>query len=306
VTATVWTGSPWKPGLAMSRRHFRDLFGFSSAVLGINVANFVSRRADDFLIGAFLGPVALGLYAVAYRVLLIMTEVLLRTVEGVTFPVLSRLGSDLDRTRRAYYMITQASAAITMPAFLGVAVLAPQIVEVLFGSKWTASAPVLSVLSLTGITLGIFYFNGSVFKALGRPGHALQQAVVNGAASVLGFTIAAQYGILAVAIAYALRSYLLSPYTIFMMKRVLGFPVGAYLLQFAAPAASALLMCAAMIVSRAYLDAVLDGAVLLVVLIAIGGAAYGALLRLTAPALARTLISTVATAAGPLGRRVRR
>jgi len=59
----LWWMSDWQPGLKVSWRHFRELFAFGVNILGFNILGFFNRRSDDFLIGYFLGPVALGYYA---------------------------------------------------------------------------------------------------------------------------------------------------------------------------------------------------------------------------------------------------
>ena len=80
----LWLGCSWRPGRDVSRATFGELSRFGANVLGERVALFISRRSDDFLIGLVLGPVALGLYTAAYRILLLFTETLIWTVEAVS------------------------------------------------------------------------------------------------------------------------------------------------------------------------------------------------------------------------------
>ena len=60
----LWRASDWRPGFGLSKRHYRDLFGFGVPVLGTSILRASVRRSDDFLIGYFLGPTSLGYYTI--------------------------------------------------------------------------------------------------------------------------------------------------------------------------------------------------------------------------------------------------
>src|SRR4029453_6168404 len=154
----------------------RLLLRFSAKILGERLALFASRRSDDFLIGVVLGPVALGLYSVASRIILILTETVIWTLEGVAFPLLSRLQDDAERRRRAFYSLTGLCVAAAVPAFLAVAVLAPELTRVAFGARWAGAIPVMQILALVGIPHAAMYCNKAALNASGRPDLSLRIA----------------------------------------------------------------------------------------------------------------------------------
>lgn len=98
----VWSAAAWWPRLAFSMRHLKDLIGFSAYLLASGLLGLLSRRADDFLIGLVLGDVALGIYAVAYRGLQILEQVLAKTGTVVAFSAFSRLQGQPERMREAF------------------------------------------------------------------------------------------------------------------------------------------------------------------------------------------------------------
>jgi PST family polysaccharide transporter len=98
----LWAVSPWRPGFHFSRADFRSLFTFGFNVVGSDFLGFLSRNMDNLLIGVFLGPVALGFYAVAYRLLDTSQQLLLAAARRLVFPAVSRLQHDMERVRRAY------------------------------------------------------------------------------------------------------------------------------------------------------------------------------------------------------------
>jgi O-antigen/teichoic acid export membrane protein len=289
-TAVLWLACSWRPGRAVSRSSLVDLGRFGANVLGARVAFFASRRADDFLIGLVLGPVALGLYAAAYRILLVATEVVIWTIEGVAFPLFSRLHGDRERTARAFYTTTQLCSAVVTPAFLALAVLAPEIIRVVLGRQWTGAVPVLQVLALVGIPHAVTYLNKAVVDAAGRPDLSLRIAALTATVNVLGFAVAVRWGIVAVATSYAVCAYLLVPASVWSVTRVLDVEISRYLRLFVAPVASALAMLVSLVAARAVLPDELPGLALVASLLA-GVTVYLVALCLTGRRLVTSVLS---------------
>ena len=82
----LWVMSAWRPRLRFSRRHARDLIGFSFSVFAANVAGFVNRRATRSCSALFFGPTAVGLYRLADRIVDVVLDVTLRPVGLVALP----------------------------------------------------------------------------------------------------------------------------------------------------------------------------------------------------------------------------
>ena len=290
-TAALWLACSWRPGRGVSRSSFGELFRFGANILGERIALFASRRSDDFLIGVVLGPVALGLYTAAYRILLLMTEVIIWTVEGVAFPLFSRLHGDAERTRRAFYTVTQTCFAVATPAFLTLAVLAPELTRVAFGPRWTGAIPVMQVLALVGIPHAMTYFNKAVVNAAGRPNLSLRVAILTGVVNVVGFVLVVRWGILAVAASYVVCGYLLAPVSVWSVTRVLDIEMKRYLRLFVAPLTSGLLMVLLLMVAKAALPDHLTGVALLAALLLLAVTVYLVLLTLTGRRLVMSVLS---------------
>lgn len=289
----LWQSSRWRPGLKVSRRHFQHLFGFGINILGFNLLHFLNSRADDFLIGYFLGPVALGYYSVAYRVLGVMQQLLVNTSRQVALPTFSRLQQDLEGFRRAFYTATQFTSLIAFPVFLGVVTLAPEFVRLVFGEQWIPSIPVLQVLAFAGIFQAISFFKSSVFIALGKPSWALWLAALSTVLNLIGFAIAVRWGIVAVAAAFVLRGYLVFPIGQWAVSRLIQIPLRRYLQQFAAPLTSSVIMTFAILIAKELLGdwGTLPGRFM--VCVAIGTLVYGLAIWLLSPKLFQKLLQFV-------------
>ncbi|BAY24259.1 putative polysaccharide transport protein [Calothrix sp. NIES-2100] len=242
----LWKVSNWQPKFNFSYKHFQDLFSFGANVTGIKILDFFNRRSDDFLIGYFLGSVALGYYTVAYRLLLVMIKLLTGVTTSVAFPTFSRLQMEPERMRRAFYQVTKYTSLISFPIFLGFLIIAPELVLALFGSKWSPSIPVMQVLSLIGILLSVSYFNNTVIKAVGEASWLLKIMLLNSVCNVLAFLFVVKWGILAVASAYVAIGYLLFPISLIAVAKLININFITYIGQYITPMIASLLMISVM------------------------------------------------------------
>ncbi len=225
----LWYTTPWRPGFQVTRAAFHELFGFSIHIFGSNVVALISRRADTFLIGRFLGPAPLGLYDVATRVMWFLVMGLTSVANRVTFSAFSRISTEPEKIRSAFYEVTGWTAFVSFPAFGGVAVLSPWLVPVTFGPNWVGSIPVMQVITWLGITQSLAYFNSSVLKAVGKPRLSFILLTLSAIWNVLGFLAVLNQGIVAVAWVFLVGGILFLPLGVYWVKSLIGITWTEYL-----------------------------------------------------------------------------
>ncbi|HET6910833.1 MAG TPA: lipopolysaccharide biosynthesis protein [Mycobacteriales bacterium] len=230
-TLLLWIVSDYRPAWRVSTRHFRELIGFGVSMLALDVLNFANRRLDDLLVGIVLGPVALGYYSLAYRLLLLLTDLLVGTVSSVAMPVIAEIQEDLSKVRSAFYRATRAVAVVGFPGFLALVVIAQPAVSVLYGSTWTPAVSVIRVLMFIGLLHAVLYQFNPVFNGMGRPGITVRLTAVNAIGNVIAFVIAVHWGYVAVAVAYVCRGYLLAPLYLWAGRRTFDLDVTTWLQQ---------------------------------------------------------------------------
>ena len=266
----LWHTSKWRPGIKVSRKHFQELFSFGINVMGILVIKFFNRRSDDLLIGYFLGSTALGYYSVAYRLLLVMVNLLTTTTTQVALPTFSKLQRDRKKLKQAFYTGTQLTSYFSFPAFVAVIILAPEIVPVFFGEQWEASIPVMQALSLVGIIKSIANFNDTIMMAMGKPDWSFKISLSNAILNVVIFFITVRWGILAVAIGFTISGYLFGPIYIYTTKQLININLKKYLHYFLAPTIGCLGMSIVAITLKNTLGEVLNSSLLLLSCILLG------------------------------------
>jgi len=279
----LWWASDWRPRLNFSTKHFCQLFSFGINIVGINLLSFISTRGDNLLIAYFLGPVALGYYSIAYRILEIVTQLFIGVITPISLPIFSRLQQDIEKTRQALYRAVQLSNLIGIPIFLGLSALAPELVVVLFEEKWASSIPVMQILNLIGILYTGFYFNGPVIMAAGKSSWKLGLDFIKTIGYFIAFAITVRWGIVAVAAGYVLTGYLMSTITIWFLKKIIHINLITYLQQYVAPLAASLVMVSAILSTKYFLSNFISLPILLLTSILVGAIVYTVTIRLIAP-----------------------
>lgn len=209
VTALVasvgqWMQSRWRPGRAAPYADVLHMLRFGRGLVGFNLANFVSRTADNVLIGGFAGPGALGLYDRAYRLLLFPLTQINGPVGRVVIPILSRLVDEPERYRAAYLRTIQQLLLVTMP---GVAFLlsgASDLIPTVLGPQWTGSVPIFLWLGLAAAHQPMSATTGWLFVSQSRTGEFARWGLFVAVTSVAAFVVGLHWGAVGVAAAYGL------------------------------------------------------------------------------------------------------
>lgn len=296
----LWWVSNWRPRFKVSPQHFQEMFSFGINVVGIKIIDFFGRRSDDFLISYFLGPVALGYYSLAYRLLLIMLSLLTGVTSQVMMPSFAKLQLEPEKLRQAFYTVTQLTSLISFPAFIGLAVLAFDLVQVFFGKQWLPSAQVIQILALIGIIESVYFFYTDIMMAVGKPFHRLCLDLLNLIVNVVGFALAVRWGIVAVAAAFVIRGYLLSPFALLLLRKLIHIQITRYVSQFIAPVLGSLVMVLGIIVTKQLFRDLIGLPVLLVVCIVVGAIVYTASMLLIAPTIFKQLLELTRLSALPV------
>jgi O-antigen/teichoic acid export membrane protein len=125
----------------------RGAIALSTHVVISRVCWYISANADFLMAGRILGKAALGFYNVGWTLASIPVDRIAVLIGQVTAPVFSAVQTDRQAMRRYVLRITEGIALITFPVSLGLALVAPDFVRVVLGSKWEPTILPLQVLA---------------------------------------------------------------------------------------------------------------------------------------------------------------
>ncbi len=156
----------FRPRLGLGE--WRGLFHFSKWLLTNNILTFLGSKLDTFVVGRLIGTHAVGLYEISYEIANLPTGELVFPIQRALLPGYAKLTGKLDELARSYLQGLAIILLIAVPAAVGIAAVAPFIVDVFLGSSWRDVVPLLQILSIPA-TLRLGVANaGSVMLALGR------------------------------------------------------------------------------------------------------------------------------------------
>ena len=197
-TATVSGGllvmGGWRPRWMWSRPAFTELLGFGAGLTGFGVINYWARSADKLLIGAYFGPVALGVYSRAYSLMLLPITQFIRVLAPVMFPALSTIQDDKPRVRAAFLRALNLLTFATFPMMTGLYVVAEPFVLGLFGAEWAEVVPLIQILSFVGVTQSVCNPTGWLYLSQGRTDWMFRWGVFSGGFLVLTIVLGVWFG----------------------------------------------------------------------------------------------------------------
>jgi O-antigen/teichoic acid export membrane protein len=251
----LWVATRFRPGLQFSFPVARRIMRFGWKVVCIDVLTVVVSQGDNFVVGLLLGPVALGYYVIAFRLLNVLIEAFTGVMSQLSLPVFARLRDDRAGTINALIQATRTSLAVTVPLFGTLAITAPLVVPLMFGPKWDPSAEMLQVLCLAGVLSSITYFDRGVLFAADRAGLEIAVVGAMAAGTVAAASIGAQISLFAVAVAVTVRMVLTLPIRLVALRTAVGLDWRSYLAAWRAPAVAGLAMLATATGTHALLGA---------------------------------------------------
>ena len=156
-----------RPRYRIDRRIVRSVIQFGVPIAIANLLSWALLSIDTVVVSRMAGPVALGFYVLAFNVSTWPMTAVGQVVRSLALPTFSeiRRGSGSDGGMEVGAALTWAAAA---PAGAALAVLAPPLVEALYGDRWAAAAPVLTALAVFGALRVMFDLMASYLYARGE------------------------------------------------------------------------------------------------------------------------------------------
>jgi len=168
-SAINWWLMPWRPRFRFYMDRARSLGGYGIHLLILNAFGIILDQADQLVIGTLLGAVQLGYYTIASKIPEMIIANFSLVLTKVLFPTYAKIKDDPPMLSKSFLTTTKFTAYITVPAGVGMAAVAPELVRVVFGYKWEPAIPLLQVLALLGTAFTLPWAAGDVYKAIGRP-----------------------------------------------------------------------------------------------------------------------------------------
>ncbi len=144
---------PFRPGLSL--RAWRGLAGYSLWTWLLSLMALLRDRGDSLLIGRLMNIAAVGFYSVGAEIAALPTTELIEPLGRAAFSGFAAGRQQNANLGETYLRLIGSTALLTLPAGVGLSLVAAPLIALAFGPGWQPAVPVLRILSLS-FTIMVF------------------------------------------------------------------------------------------------------------------------------------------------------
>jgi O-antigen/teichoic acid export membrane protein len=143
-----------------NRSYARGLLRFGLPLAGASLLALGVFNVDSAIVGATLGPAALGMYQIAFNISSWPVNSILQAAQRVSFAGFSRVAESKELLSDAFGRAIGLVMTLTVPACVLLSTLAAPLIGAVYGDRWLKAAPaltLLAILALLRVGYGIVY-----------------------------------------------------------------------------------------------------------------------------------------------------
>ena len=200
----LWIACGWRPAKPGGAEGLWELIVFGGHLTGFSFVNYFARNLDDVLIGRFHGANELGLYEMAYKILMVPISQINQPASRVAIPALSRMVKKPEQYRDAYRRILEKLLLITLPLGALLIASADWLIVTILGNQWLEAAPIFMVLGISIFSQAIGNTTGWLFISQDRTDDMFKWGFIGAGTAIVSFFIGLPWGAFGVALAYSI------------------------------------------------------------------------------------------------------
>ena len=144
---------PYRPGFSL--KAWRGLAGYSAWTWLLSIAVLVRDRSDSLLLGRLMNAGSVGFYSVGAEIAALPTTELIEPLGRAAFSGFAAGRQQKLHVGDTFLRLIGSAALLTLPAGVGLSLIAAPLVALGFGQGWQQAVPVLRILSLS-FTIMVF------------------------------------------------------------------------------------------------------------------------------------------------------
>lgn len=212
----------WHPSMLFSLSSFKELFGYSSKLLGASLIHLLYRNIYPVVIGKKFSPVELGYFNRADTFAMYPSQAFSKIVARVAFPIFSKIQDDNERLSNAYSKYIIYSSLMVFPLLVGLLVLAKPLTLLILTDKWLPMVPMLQILCIDWMSDHLCIINLNVLYVKGRSDLALKLEVIKKTLAIVIFFISIYWGIIGVCWGRVIYGFFALYLNSFYSKKLIG------------------------------------------------------------------------------------
>jgi PST family polysaccharide transporter len=198
----LWWRAGWRPTMAFSPKAFRELVSFAIRIAGGRWARLGELLVLTLLIGKLTSVASLGAWTFAMGMVILPLSLLAIPIAEVLFSAFSRLQNEPERMSALWLDSIAYLAAVLLPALLGLMVVSPDFIPVVFGARWSVAVGLVQILGVWVLIRGLQSWGSVYMDAIGRPEVTLRTQLASLCLTPVAVLIGVHWGIEGVAACY--------------------------------------------------------------------------------------------------------
>ncbi|HEY4182048.1 MAG TPA: oligosaccharide flippase family protein [Kofleriaceae bacterium] len=236
-TVTYFIGTQlrqrYRPLFAFSLSDARDYVTFGLRTSASQILFYFYTNVDYPIVGYFFGDAALGLYSMAYEIVLEPVRMISNIVVDIAFPTFARLRGNKTALVDQFVSFTRLNL-ITVMAFSAVVFVASNEVISLLYPAYHGAETAIKILCIVAILRAVGFVAPPLLDGLGHPERTLRYMMTCAVLMPLSFVLSAMFlgpyfGFNSVALAWAIGYPVAFAVLMFMAIRTIGWSVAKYL-----------------------------------------------------------------------------
>ncbi|MDR7272414.1 O-antigen/teichoic acid export membrane protein [Pelomonas saccharophila] len=150
MAAGVSLAGAWGRLVRPQLSRWRDILGFGGPVTAANVVTSVSMDINDLAVGKMLNFGQVAIASRAQGLMNLFARDIMGTVRSVAYPAFSRVHREGGALEQRHVQSLAAVSAVAWPFYGFVGLFALEVLRLMFGPQWDASAPLVPIYCAAG------------------------------------------------------------------------------------------------------------------------------------------------------------
>jgi O-antigen/teichoic acid export membrane protein len=167
ITVTSYLMTHYKPSFRVTGAG--QLFKFSKWIMLNQFFYYINNRSMDLIVGKLISTRATGIYSISLEIASIPVTEVVAPINKAAYPAYAKAQKDLLKLQELFLQTIGLIAFFSVPAVMGLSLIADIFVPVVLGDKWKDAIPIIQYVGISSLFLGLSSNAGYLLIAIGKP-----------------------------------------------------------------------------------------------------------------------------------------
>lgn len=221
-TASLWLLSSFRPRVSFSSDSLRSLATFWIKTVLATSLVFSIQRVFMLMMGTRYGAESAGYVNLAFRAVDMLRDLMAGAISQLALPFFAKSQDDKKRLLSHYSQAIYLTCTVMYPIFALIAIMTPEIINVVFGSRWQPAAPFIVVMCVLTFQFFPRMFSTPLMTSLGYPQYPIPSQIIQLAVITIGMTTFGASSLNWAVAVWALRLVITTPIDMYRLKLATG------------------------------------------------------------------------------------